>query len=419
VPKSSPEVSRAGVDPRRKHIRPMATGPIFFRDLRLEIGILPSAMADPRPEPEGDRSEILLDLDRLRARARQTLPSAIFDYVDGGAGRERTLRANRRDFDSLELLPLVMRDVSNPDPGARLLGKRLPLPLGFSPTALHRLVHPEGEVASARAAQAARLPLTVSAMSSVAIEDVAGQSAHDNLWFQTYLFKDPAVAPELVARAEAAGCTALVVTVGCPVMGYRDRNLRNRFELPPSVAPAHFRRNDKVDHNNPLGSLDGAEIDPAATWKDIETLRGKTRLPVLVKGVMNPADVAPALDTGIAGLIVSNHGGRQLDTTISTISALPGIASALDGRGALLVDSGFRRGTDLLKALALGADAVLLGRPLLWALAVGGTAGVAAAIDRLGTELRIAMQLAGCPTIASLRDNAGAILRALPTSPSV
>ena len=364
-------------------------------------------------EPAGYRSEGVADLDQLRAQARRVLPRGIFDYLDGGAERERTVRANRKDFESLAFLPRVMRDVSRPSLGARLLGKSIPIPLGFSPTALHRLVHPDGEIASARAAHAAQLPLTVSAMSSVAIEEVAQQSNHDNLWFQTYIFKDSSVAPDLIARAEAAGCQAIVITAGCPVMGYRDRNLRNRFVLPPRAGPAHFPRNQNVDHNNPISSFHGAEIDPAATWKDIERLRSKTDLPILVKGVINPADVERALDAGAAGVIVSNHGGRQLDTTASTISALPGIAAALDGHGALLVDSGFRRGTDVLKALALGADAVLLGRPLLWALAVDGQDGVAAAIERLGTELRISMQLAGCPTIASLRENAGDILRTL------
>jgi isopentenyl diphosphate isomerase/L-lactate dehydrogenase-like FMN-dependent dehydrogenase len=351
----------------------------------------------------------ILDLAGLREQARRVLPDAIFDYLDGGAGDEATVRANRGDFGACELLPLVMRDVSRPDLSTRLLGRDLPLPLGFSPTALHRLVHPDGEVASARGAHAAGLPLSISAMSSMAIEDVAGLSGHDNLWFQTYLFKDPAVAPALVARAEAAGCKAVMITAGCPVMGLRDRNLRNRFELPPTVAPAHFARMDHRDHNNPITSFHGAEIDPAAAWKDIASLAARTRLPVLVKGIMNPADVAPALDAGVAGLVVSNHGGRQLDTSASTISALPAIAAVVDGRVALLVDSGFRRGTDVLKALAFGADAVLLGRPLLWALAIAGASGVSEAIERIGTELRVAMQLAGCPTIASLRQNAGTI----------
>jgi len=368
-------------------------------------------MTGQSPAGKDEGREPVLNLDRLRTQARQCLPREVFDYVDGGAGREVTQRANRRDLDSVTLLPLVMRDVSSPDFSTNLLGKRIPVPLGFSPTALHRLVHPEGEVASARAARAMRVPMTVSAMSSVAIEEIAERSGHDNLWLQTYLFKDRSVAPALISRAEAAGCKAIVVTVGCPVMGYRDRNLRNRFLLPEGVSPAHFNQVEVIDHNNPLASFSGAEIDPAATWKDIDRLRSGTALPILVKGVVNPADVEPALDAGAAGIIVSNHGGRQLDSTASTIRALPAVASAMDNRGALLVDSGFRRGTDVLKALAVGADAVLLGRPLLWALAVGGAEKVAAALDRLATELRVSMQLAGCATIGDLRRNAATILR--------
>jgi isopentenyl diphosphate isomerase/L-lactate dehydrogenase-like FMN-dependent dehydrogenase len=368
-------------------------------------------MTEPPAGTADAQSGPILDLDRLRLQARQHLPREIFDYLDGGAGRERTLRANRKDLDSITLLPRVMRDVSCPDLSVRLLGKRVPVPIGFSPTALHRLAHPEAEVASARAAYAAQVPLTLSAMSSVAMEEVASRSGHDNLWLQTYLFKDRSVTSDLIARAEAAGCRAIVITVGCPVMGYRDRNLRNQFELPPWASPAHFSRGQEVDHNNPLSSFHGAEIDPAATWKNIGELRSKTKLPLLVKGVMNPVDVEPALDSGATGVIVSNHGGRQLDTTASTISALPGVAAALKERGALLVDGGFRRGTDVLKALALGADTVLLGRPLLWALAVGGEAGVTTAIHRLTTELKISMQLIGCATIPDLQQNAKTLLQ--------
>lgn len=366
-----------------------------------------------RPKPSLSRSgqdyrqdEIILNLERLRDDAMHILPDAIFDYIDGGAGREATVRANRQDFEACNLQPLVMRDVSATDLGTCLLGRDILLPLGFSPTALHRLVHPDGEIASARAAHAAGLPLSVSAMSSIAVEEIAEHSSHDNLWLQTYVFKDREVAPSLIARAEAAGFKAVMITVGSPVMGIRDRNLLNRFELPPEVEPAHFRRHKTLSHNNPIASFDGAEIDPAATWKDVAALAGRTRLPVLVKGIMNPLDVEPSLDAGVSGLVVSNHGGRQLDTSASTISVLPRIAATLNGRAALLVDGGFRRGTDVLKALAFGADAVLLGRPLLWALAVGGAAGVTEAIARIGAELRVAMQLAGCPTIASLRRNA-------------
>jgi len=368
-------------------------------------------MIEPAEAAEAAAGDPIVSLDELRGLARQRLPRDVFDYLDGGAGRETSLRDNQRDLDSIKLLPLVMRDVSSPDLGTILLGERKRWPIGFSPTALHRLVHPEAEVASARAARQLQVPLAISAMSSVTIEQIARDSGHDDLWFQTYVFKDRSVAPALAARAEAAGCKALVVTVGCPVMGSRDRNLRNRFVLPPGVSPAHFRRVEAVNHNNPLHSFSGAEIDAGASWEDIGALGRDTALPLVVKGIMNPADVQPALDVGAAAIVVSNHGGRQLDSTSSTIRALPAIAAALDGRASLLVDSGFRRGTDVLKAIALGADSVLLGRPLLWALAAGGPEAVVTAIELLAAELQTSLQLAGCRTIAELRRDAGLILR--------
>jgi 4-hydroxymandelate oxidase len=181
------------------------------------------------------------------------------------------------------------------------------------------------------------------------------------------------------------------------------------------VSAAHFERAAQVDHNNPISSFANAEIDPAATWKDIGKLCSDVGLPVLVKGIMNVADIEPALDAGVSGIIVSNHGGRQLDTTASTISVLPRISNALNSRVPLMVDSGFRRGTDVLKALALGADAVLLGRPLLWALAVGGTQGVIEAVSRLTDELRTAMQLIGCSNVADLRSNCSNVIANLET----
>lgn len=349
-----------------------------------------------------------------RDAARVRLPREIFDYVDGGAGSEHTQRANRCDLDMIGLAPLVMRDVSVPDLGTTLLGLRIPLPIGFSPTGLHRLVHPEGETATARAAATLDVPMTVSAMASVAIEEIARRSGHRQLWLQTYLFKDRSVAPRLVARAEAAGCAAVVVTAGCPVMGYRDRNLRNRFVLPADVMPAHFKRLASTDHNNPLSSFAGAEIDDGATWADLARLCAGTRLPVFIKGVMTAADVEPALNAGVSGIIVSNHGGRQLDGGVSTISVLPRVAAALRGRAMLLIDSGFERGTDVLKALALGADAVMLGRSVLWALAVAGEEGVRAMIGQFVDELRTALQLTGCATFADLRSYSNTIVRVPP-----
>ncbi|MGW5052674.1 alpha-hydroxy acid oxidase [Actinokineospora sp. NPDC004072] len=348
-------------------------------------------------------------LDDFRAAARGRLPQDVFDYIDGGACDEITLAANRRDFDAIALSPLCLRDVREVDLTTAVLGQTCPLPLGISPTALHRLVADEGEVATARAAAQLRVPMVVSAMSSVALAEVAEH--HTRLWLQTYLFEDRGVTLDLVRRAEEAGYRAVVLTVGCPVAGKRDKNIRNRFTLPPGVSAANFAQRNRVDHNNPIHSFDGAALDPSATWPDVERLRAATDLPVVLKGIVNPRDVGPALDVGASALVVSNHGGRQLDTTVSAIRALPEVAAAAAGRLPLLVDSGFRRGTDVLKALALGADAVLLGRPVLWALAAGGAPAVVDALTLLADELRTAMRLVGCASIADLRREAAGILR--------
>jgi isopentenyl diphosphate isomerase/L-lactate dehydrogenase-like FMN-dependent dehydrogenase len=354
---------------------------------------------------EAAKTEAIINLDQVRLLARQRLPRDIFDYLDGGAGREVTQGLNERDIDAVLLRPLVMRDVSRVDVSTSVFNVGSRIPIAISPMALHKLVDPNGEIATAHAARQLQIPFAVSAMSSVAIEEIASASPQANLWFQTYLYKDRMLAPHLAMRAKSAGCRAIVVTAGCPTMGYRDRNLINRFALPSNISAAHFERSGRVDHNNPIGSFPAAEIDNAATWNDIANFCREVQLPVIVKGLMNAADVEPAIDSGVSAIIVSNHGGRQLDTTMSTITALRGISMALNSRLPLMVDSGFRRGTDVLKALALGADTILLGRPVLWALAVGGAQGVVDAVGRLERELVAAMQLIGCANIAELRGN--------------
>jgi len=350
-------------------------------------------------------------LDDFRALAKTMVAPHFFDYIDCAACDELTKYANEHDFDQIKLLPLCSKNVSRLDLSANMLGHSFDFPIGFSPTAFHKLAHESGEVATARAAGSLNVPMIVSTMSSITLEDIATQSHNGALWFQTYIFKDREVTAALVERAERSGYKALVITVGCPVPGKRDRNIINRFSLPENIHAANFKKTGVVVHNNPIHSIDGAELDPSLTWKDIEWLRCKTRLPVILKGIVNPSDVAPALDLMVSGIIVSNHGGRQLDTTESTIRILPEVADAVSGRVLLLVDSGIRRGTDVLKAIALGADGVLLGRPVLWALAVDGEGGVIEAVRILTEELRIAIQLTGCSSIAEIRRYSSTILR--------
>ena len=367
-------------------------------------------MHRPNP-PKIDTCENPVNLCDFRTLAEARIPPEIFDYVDSGACDEITARANRRDLDDIRLRPLSLRNVADLDLSVRLLEHQFSFPLGFSPTAFHRLVHNDGEASTATAARTLNVPMIVSSMSSIPLEDVAARSGNENLWFQTYIFKDREVTKALVQRAERAGYRSIVVSTGCPVPGKRDKNIANKFALPEGVAAANFNRRDRVVYNNPIHSVDAAELDPSATWKDIAWLRSNTDLPILLKGIMNALDVAPALDLQVSGIIVSNHGGRQLDTTESTIKALPEIVAIVAGRVPVLVDSGFRRGTDVLKAIALGADGVLLGRPVLWALAVDGEKGVIDAMNLLIDELRIAMRIAGCSTSATLRDHCRDLLR--------
>lgn len=356
---------------------------------------------------------IPVSLDDYRYLAQRILARDVFDYIDGGAGDEITLRRNRQDLDELKLLPLCLRNVSVLNLSSCLLGSPLQMPIGFSPTAFHRLVHSDGEIASARAAMTLGIPMIVSSMSSMTIEDIAIRSGHDNLWFQTYLFRDRTVTSQLVCRAQNAGYKAIVVTLGCPVPGLRDRNIRNSFRLPEDVSAANFEQSLDVDvhFNNPIHSINGAEIDAAATWEDLMWLNGVTSLPIVVKGLMNPLDVNPALECRASAIMVSNHGGRQLDTALSTIRALPEIAASVAGRVPVVVDGGFRRGIDVLKALALGADTVFIGRPVLWALAQGGQQGVLAMARLLIDELTISMQLVGCSSISEMRKALPHLLR--------
>lgn len=352
-----------------------------------------------------------VSLNDFRTLAQAQLPPDIFEYIDCGACDEITKHNNRHDLDAIRLRPLCLRDVSEPRVSMQLFGQSFSLPIGFSPTAFHRLVHDGGEIATAKAARTLNVPMTVSCMASVALEQIAEQSGNTHLWLQTYLFKNREVTLSLLQRAERSGYKAIVVTLGCPVAGKRERNIRNRFSLPSGVVAANFKHNAVIVHNNPIHSVEGAELDPALTWRDLEWLRAHTHLPLILKGIMNPLDVAPALDLEVAGLVVSNHGGRQLDTTDSTIRALPEIAAAARGRIPLLVDSGFRRGTDVLKALALGADAVLVGSPVLWALTVAGETGVVSAVNILAQELCVAMQISGCASIDVIKQNSMHILR--------
>jgi 4-hydroxymandelate oxidase len=356
---------------------------------------------------EAEPLEGIVSLNDLEPRAREKMSHLAYEYVAGGAGEENTLRWNREAYDHIRLRPRVLVDVSRIDTRVRLVGQDLAFPILLAPTAYHRLVHPEGERATARGAGAAGATLVVSSFATTAVEDVAA-AATQPLWFQLYVQRDRAFTRDLVARAEAAGCRALCVTVDTPVLGPRDRESRARFVLPPGMerpnlagAKAVGAAGDVRAHRPVEGEIYSTVLDPTLTWKEIEWLQSVARVPVLLKGILDPEDADRAARMGVAGILVSNHGARNLDTAPATIDALPRVAEAVGGRTVVLVDGGIRRGTDVLKALALGAAAVLIGRPYLYGLALAGADGVARAVRILRTELEMAMALTGRP---SLRD---------------
>ena len=363
----------------------------------------------------------IVNLAGHEAHARQHLDDNAWAYFSGGAADEITLRANRTAWSDLSLWPRVLRPLAGGHTRVNLLGRTLEHPILLAPIAFQRLAHPDGELAMAYAAAALGAGLVLSTQASVSLEAVAQAVRPDPgrgpLWFQLYLQHDRGFTQALVQRAESAGYEALVLTVDAPSSGVRDRERRAGFRLPPGVgavnlaglqAPSTFRPRPGQS------ALFDDLLHHAPTWDDIAWLQSITRLPVLLKGVLHPADARQAVAAGTAGLIVSNHGGRTLDTAPATASALPRVVQAVGGALPVMVDGGIRRGTDVLKAMALGASAVLVGRPAIWGLANAGAAGVAHVLRLLRDELEIAMALTGCATLA---DASPALLNAgLPQS---
>ena len=337
-------------------------------------------------------------------RARERMDAAAYDYYAGGAGDELTLSANRAAFKRVWLRPRMLTGVQEVDLSTTWLGERVSMPIGLAPTALNRLGHPDGELAVARAAGAAGVVMGCSTIASTMLEDTAA-AASGPLWFQLYVYRDREVTRDLVARADAAGCRALILTVDTPRLGRRERDIRNSLQLPPDISIRNLERYFTLDASRWAQTSSFTEyvhkmLDDSLTWEAVAWLKSITRLPVLIKGLLAAPDAALALEHGAAGVIVSNHGGRQLDGAVATLDALPAIVDEVAGRGCVLLDGGVRRGVDALKALALGANGVLIGRPYLWALAADGEAGVTSLLDMLRRELELAMALSGCASVA-------------------
>jgi isopentenyl diphosphate isomerase/L-lactate dehydrogenase-like FMN-dependent dehydrogenase len=359
----------------------------------------------------------------LRAAARRRLPRVVFDYVDGAAGDEVTAARNLSELRAVELRPRVMVDVSKVETATSVLGEPIALPLLGAPMGLTGLLHPSGEVALARALHAAGSIYVLAAMASCPVEEVAG-AAGGPLWFQMYFWRDRGLVRELLRRARDAGMSVLVLTVDVPCAGGRDRDRRNGFTVPPRVTlralaggavhprwSAGFLRRPRIWWGNlPDDGLAAVafhaqanrQFDPAATWDDVGWFREQWDGRLVVKGILRPEDARRAVGLGAEAVIVSNHGGRQLDGAPPAIRALPAVAEAVGGEAEVYFDSGIRRGVDIVRALALGARACLAGRALAYGLGAAGEAGARRAVEILRDELRTALALTGCPSVQAL-----------------
>jgi 4-hydroxymandelate oxidase len=352
-----------------------------------------------------------LNLFEYEQLATKCLSQMALDYYASGAWDEVTLRDNRAAFERFKLRPRVLVDVSDRNLTTKVLGQPLQMPLFIAPMAFQCLANPQGEVATATAAASGGVGMVLSTLSTKSIEEVAAVCHDTNLhtpqWFQLYIHKDRGLTRALVERAYAAGYKALCITVDAPVLGRRERDKRNEFALPVGIQLANLTTLSglNIPHEegeSGLFTYVAQQLNPAVTWDDLEWFESLCPLPLVLKGILRGDDAARAVECGAKAIVVSNHGGRQLDGAIASLDALAEVVKAVDGRAEVLFDGGIRRGTDILKALALGAKAVLLGRPVLWGLAVAGEAGVAHVIEIVRDELDVAMALSGCASVEKI-----------------
>jgi 4-hydroxymandelate oxidase len=359
-------------------------------------------------DDNGDRA--LLSVRDAEQSAAADLPPDVRDFIAGGSGAEVTLAANRAALELVYLVPRVLNDVSDCTTTAQFLGSGVAMPVAIAPMAYQGMVHADGELGLARAARAAGIPYVAAMLSSCPLEEIAAVGG--STWLQLYWLRDRGLLRDLVRRAQEAGCRGLMLTVDVPKLGSRLRDMRNGFAVPAGAGAANLAAPGNgtaqasmagaaVPGSSAVATHTAAAFDPSLSWPDIAWLRDQSDLPLVLKGILDPADAHRAADLDIAGLVVSNHGGRQLDGAVPSITALPEVCAAVAGRCEVILDSGIRDGTDVLRALALGASGVLLGRPALWGLARGGEAGASRLLGLLQDELTSAMMLAGCPDVTA------------------
>lgn len=353
-----------------------------------------------------------VNLAEFERYAKNTLPRNAHDYYASGSNDMITLRENRAAYSRLRILPRVLVDVSKITTKTTILGDPVDSPICIAPSAMQQMAHPDGELATSRAAGKSKTLMTLSSWSTVALEDVAAAAPSGLRWFQLYVYKDREITKELIKRAEKAGYKALAITVDTPILGRREPDLKNRFALPSHLTMGNFKHLSE-EHSggtkkagtqgSGLASYVSALIDQTLTWDDIDWVRRHTKMKIVVKGIMTVEDALIAVENGVDGIWVSNHGARQLDTTPATIEVLPEIARAVAGRAEVYLDGGVMRGTDVFKALALGARAVFLGRPVLWGLAHSGEDGVTNVLKLINDEFVLAMKLAGCIQLENIK----------------
>jgi 4-hydroxymandelate oxidase len=351
-------------------------------------------------EPKRKARKLLTVADFERV-ARQRLTKAAYDYFRSGSEKELALDRNESAFDDYVIWYKVLVDVAERELATTVLGTPVAAPILIAPTAYHRMAHADGELATARAAAAAGTVYVVSTLATTALDEVA-QASPGPKWFQLYIHKDREMTRALVERAEAAGYDAIVITVDTPLLGRRLRDERNGFALPPGLVMSNLADLAGPTDGSMLARYVAERHSASFTWSDLAWLRSLSHLPILLKGIVRADDAARAAGEGIAGIMVSNHGGRQLDSAPATLTALPGIVDAVAGRAEVFLDGGVRTGADIFKAIALGARAVLVGRPILWGLAAGGEDGVVAVLHLLADDLSRTMALAGTRTLADI-----------------